>query len=187
MLLLLGIAICDGSVPPPGPPSPKASAGIMQIAPSVSSAACVVATNMSSTEWRDVGATTHRPTTNATTITMRRRTSGLRCSRALLAGRVREKVRVIAGEHLIDYRLDRAPRVGRVVGHVIARRVDAGDLRPPVLGQQLIGVAVARREGAHLRVVEALEPPRLDQGHPPIGASEVHLVIREVRVRMEPD
>src|SRR5438552_15025959 len=140
-LVLFGIAI--GACGAPSTPS-----GIRHIAPSVSSAACVVATNMSWIEGARPGVIRHTPAMNTHTVMTRRVTKSLL---------QRIKVIVLAGDDAVDHGLHRFPRVGRVVGRIVSRRIDAGDLGPPVFGQQLIGIAVPRRERADLRVVEALE------------------------------
>src|SRR6266850_1612502 len=91
MLLLFGMAICDclvwlkpdatyedtwaaceGTCPPSGGLSTPP--GIMHIAPSVSSAACVAATNMSSMDGARRGVTRHTPAMNTHDVTIRRGT-----------------------------------------------------------------------------------------------------------------
>src|SRR5438046_3011986 len=48
------------------------------------------------------------------------------------SGRQGVEMIVVVREHTVDDAFDRFPRVRRVVGHVSAWSVDAGNLRPPV-------------------------------------------------------
>src|SRR5262249_41130085 len=150
-----------------------------QTVPSVPAAASAVATNVSSTDGLRVGTSRQTPAAKIADVTTRRRTSVLRGPRAALARRNGKEVRVLAGQDLVDDRFDRPPRIRRVVGHVIAGRIDAGNFGTPVLGQELIRIAVARRERADLGVVETLQTPLLDQRDPAVGVSQVNLVVGE--------
>src|SRR6476646_8198213 len=106
---------------------------------SLAAAACISATNICSSDGPPacVAARKTAPTTKALQTTTGRRIT-------LFAPRI--KMLVGAGEHGVDDPLDRLPRIRRVILHVVARRVDARHLRPPVFLQQFVGIAVARRE-----------------------------------------
>src|SRR6476620_5518172 len=122
------------------------ASGIRQI-DSDSTAAWVFATNICSTdEPRCETETTHSATATTSVLSSQRRTSvlpfvGPGSGRRRL-GRLREEPRVGPGDDLVDDGFHGFPRVGCVVSHVIARRVDAWDLRPPILAQQLVRVPV---------------------------------------------
>ena len=74
--------------------------------------------------------------------------------------------------------------IGRVVLQIVAGRVDARHFRNPVLGQQIVRIAVARRERAHLGMIEARHVSLLEQVHPLVRVAEAQPVRREVRMRM---
>ena len=100
-----------------------------------------------------------------------------------LAGGNREEVGILAGQDLVDHRLDGPPRIGRVVGHVVARRVDARDFGTPIFGQKLIGVAVPGCERPHLGIVETLEAPFFNQRDPAVGRCHPPRAARPRRCR----
>src|SRR6185312_10028822 len=113
------------------------SGGIVQVA-SVAEAASVWATNSCSIDGPS-GSARSSSAAAAEAVVSRRR-------RILFLLRLPAGIEVFVGavEDFIDHQLDPRPWVGRVLLHIVSGRVDAGNLRPPVFREQLVGVAVPR-------------------------------------------